>query len=426
MRGRAALVGGVLVLAALVLAVFGAAERAERSGRATAAGSSFRADETGHRAARLLLESLGFRVHSRRGARLPRGTGHVLVRVEGLPGAASTVTPERERFAEGAALAAWVEAGNGVLLLASESPVGSGFPPVRERFEVPHDELVMGPAAPVATPEALDLIYGSRPDVPQGGADELERHDIADLRDPWIAPYHVVHAGPTDTVLAVRDDDGVERAVIVESTRGRGRVIVVADPWFATNVRVAQADNAAWLAALVERLAAGGDVWIDDRALGQSATRGVLSLFHEAGFGPALVAGFVLLLLVWWRSGPSDAPDRLVRPRRAYRPEAYAELRAGLYAECLTPSDVRRMVRNEVARRLGRGDATSFERAMSLLHTRDPERAVRLQAALDGLPQHGGVSVTRHARTWGAAVGRVWNVLGEGAETTATAPSKEN
>ncbi len=406
-------VAGALVLTILLVVVVGAAQRAERSGRATVAGSSFRADESGHRAVRLLLDSLGWDVRSRRGARLPRGTGHVLIRVEGLPGAGTGGVPERERRSAGAALARWVEAGNGVLLLASEAPLGSGFPAVRARFDVPTPAFPMGPLPVPGNTAALEGIFGERPDVPRAGGGVVEEHAMPGLGDPWITPYHVVSARPADTVLATRTEDGDAQPVIVETTRGRGRVIVVADPWFATNVRLAQGDNAAWMGTLVERLAAGGEVWFDDRAMGQSATRGVLSLFQEEGFGAALLAGFLLLLLVWWRVGPSDAPDRLVRPRKDYRPEAYAELRAGLYAACLTPADVRRTVRAEVARRLSRGDGTPYERVLAMLRARDPERAERVEAAVAALPQHRDVSVTKFAGSWSAAVSKVWVVLGE-------------
>ena len=47
---------GLLLTLAIVAA---AAERSGDTGRATALASSLRADESGHRAARLLLESLG-------------------------------------------------------------------------------------------------------------------------------------------------------------------------------------------------------------------------------------------------------------------------------------------------------------------------------------------------------------------------------
>ena len=99
------------------------------------------------------------------------------------------------------------------------------------------------------------------------------------------------------------------------------------------------------------------------------------------------------------------------------RAVADARRRAGLYADCLTAAEVRRMVQSEVARRLGRGDGTSYKRAVSLLQTRDPERAARLAAAMASLPQHRDVSVTRHAGTWSAAVAKVWKVLDEGTRT---------
>lgn len=416
---RATVLGGALVLLALLATVVGAAHRAEMSGRATAAGSSFRADEAGHRAARLLLEAVGIEVRSRRGARLPEGTGHVLIRVEGLPGVSPEDVPQRERESEGSALEAWVARGNAVLLLGGDTPPGSGFPVIREAHQLPDTGLGLGP--PVAAPEAdgIDAIFGRRPDVPSAGDGIVERHELPDLHDPWISPFHAVTPAPGDTVLVERVGDGETDAVVVAGQRGSGCVIAVADPWFATNVRLGAADNAAWLVALVERLRRDGDVWFDDRAVGQTATRGVLSLLFEGGLGPAFLAGAVLLALVWWRVGPSDAPDRLVRPREEYRPEAYADLRAGLYADCLTGDEVRRMVQGEVVRRLGRGDGVSYERAIALLQVRDPERAQRLTRALDGLPRHRDVSVTRHAATWSAAVSRVWNVLSESPETGA-------
>jgi len=425
--GRVATIGAVAVLALLIGAVYVAAKRAETSGRATAAGSSFRADESGHRAARLLLESLDFDVRSRRGARLPDGVGHVLIREEGLPGADEEETPERELAAVGAEFDAWIERGNSALIFASRTPPGSAWPEVRARVEIPKNDDLLGPQAFVIEDDAdgLAFVFGARPEVPEAGDGIHEEHAFADLADPWITPFYVIDVRDGDETLAVRvATDGTREPVIVRSVRGRGAVIVVADPWFATNVRLLRGDNAAWLATLVDELAAGGEVWFDDRALGQIASRGVLSLFEEAGFGPAMVAALLLLLLVWWRVGPSDAPDRVTRPQRGYHPAAYAELRAGLYAECLTPDDVRRMVRGEVARRLAHGDGASYERALALLETRDPGRAERIRQALDGLPTHSNVTVQRHARTWCAAVSQVWEALAPDTSNASNPPNQ--
>ena len=414
-NSRVAMIGGIVVLALLVGSVFVAAKRAETSGRATAPGSSFRADESGHRAARLLLESLDFTVHSRRGARLPDGIGHVLVREEGLPGSATEGVPERERVTVGAEFDAWIERGNSALIFASRTPPGTGWPDVRDRYEIPEDDSLLGPEVVVIGNDASLLdVFGSRPEVPEGGVGIQEEHEFEGLGDPWITPYYVIEPADGDEVLAVRVTDAGDREpVIVRSSRGRGTVIVVADPWFATNVRLLRGDNAAWLATMVDELIRDGDVWFDDRALGHAASRGVLSLFEEAGLGPAMVATLLLLLLVWWRVGPSDAPDRVTRPQHGYDPAAYADLRAGLYAECLTADEVRRMVRAEVGRRLSQGDGVSYERALALLQTRDPKRAERIQGALEGLPQHAAVTVAKHARTWCIAVSQVWAALDE-------------
>lgn len=387
------------------------ASDARRGGRGTAHGSSFRADEAGLLGARLLLEELGHAVESRRGPHLPEGSGHVLVRVEGGPQHRRVVEPEER--AAGAALRAWVERGNALLLFASRAPIAADLPPVRgsgpdDWKPVVPDEADIGDDLG----ENLEVLFGrDRADVPDADGEDLAVvEELRGVEPVAVTGRWTLEPGTGDVVLLRRAGDvvGLERNV------GRGRTVVVADPWFLTNVRLANhPENAAFLAAVVERIAEGGDgaVWFDDRAAGQEASRGLLSLFQEIGLGPALAGGLVLLLLAAWRAAVSDAPDRFVRPDVQYHPEQLALQRGDLYASCLTPDEARRIVRDEVARRIGRGDGVGCDRALAMLAARDPERAARVRAALDALPRHPAVTPRRHPETWCLAVSEVWRAL---------------
>ncbi len=409
-----AVIAAVTVLVALVVVVFAAGDRAGATGRGTAIATSLRADEAGHRAARLLLHELGIAAHSRRGARLPDGSGHVLVRVTGLPGAtdAWADVPERERATLESDLLAWVRRGNGLLLLSGAAPTVGDLPEVSGTDDA-------APTAPswdydsltTAAP-GLDGLFGARPKPPFNGLHLHELHELPGLDDPWFSTTYSV-SGFSDARTLVRRPDAIGGdAVVVEVDRGEGRVTVVAEPWFATNVGLSRRDNAAWFVTLVERLRGGGDVWFDDRSLGEVGTRGVLSLLTERGLGPALAAVLCLLLVLWWHVGVSDAPDRRVADRATYRPEAYADLRADLYAKCMNGADVRRVVAHEISRRLGRGDTTTPERALRLLAVRAPERAEAVRVAVGALPDPAETSVAKHPRTWAIAVGDVWRALG--------------
>ena len=340
------------------------------------------------------------------------------MRIEGGPQHRRTIAAEES--AAGAALRAWVESGNALLLFANRAPDAVDLPAIdgsgpEDWKPVTPDELDVGAGGQ----ETLDALFGrGRADVPD--ADEYDLATVEEIRG--VMPVTTtgdwtIDPQDGDVVLLRRDLD----AVSVERPVGHGIAVVVADPWFITNVRLAnRPENAAFFAAVVERLAdavggdgfaGAGDVWFDDRAAGQEASRGILSLFQEIGLGPALVGGLLLLVLAAWRAAVSDAPDRFVRPDAEYHPEQLALQRGDLYAACLTPDEARRIVQDEVARRIGRGDGMGCDRALALLAARDPERAARIRAALDTLPRHAAVTPRRHPETWCLAVSNVWQEL---------------
>ncbi len=413
-RSRGASALRVLVataaLAGLVGVLFLGAARGQRGGRGTMPVSSFRPDDSGLLAARLVLEEIGLPVESRRGPRLPPGTGHVLVRVA-MDFAADQRPPE-EKAEENRELAGWVMRGNGLLLMSSLKSSSPAFPSVRGADESATPTVVDVPD------ELKRLIAGAGPDVPASGEDDFEIHDFDGLEDPWLTEGLWVSVGESDEIL-VREPIPAADARIVERPHGDGLVIVVSDPWFATNVRLAQSDNAAWLAELVSRLREGGTVYFDDRAVGQVASRGVVSLLTERGLGPALACVFMLLLLVWWRNGPSDAADRQAGPRREYRPESYAHLRAGLYAQCMSGPEIHAVVRDEVRRRLSAGDRTGMERALDMFATRHPARADAVRDALAELPADRQTSFRAHPAVWTRAVAMVWRALDDARAATA-------
>ena len=429
---RPSVVLGALVLLGALAVVVTAASLGTRGGRGTAAGSSFRADETGLLGARRLLEELGHRVESRRGPKLPAGTGHLLLRVEGIEehGLFSAGTPQDEAIAAGADLDRWVQAGNSVLLAGSRTPPGTSWPPIGPRRAVAVAEPAVKPESGDGEEEeeeeededetarnegrkSLSEMFGAlRPKLDDAdGRDVEEVSHLDGPGDPWISQmYRIAPPRGALVLCEAPADDGDPVPVVVEVRRGQGRVVLVADPHFLANTRLAKTDNAAWLAVLAMRLASGGDVFIDDRAVGEAATRGVLSLFSEAGLGAALIAGAVLLATWWWRAAPSDAPDRRVREEAVYRPETFALLRAELYAKCLNAREARRIVRDEVARRLGRGDAVGCDRALAMLASRDPSRAERIRAALEALPDDASAP-SRRPQAWCEAVAAVGRAI---------------
>ncbi len=422
---RTALLLACAVLVAVVVVAAAAFGRGLSSGRGTRPGSSFRADESGSLAARLVLEDLGYDVASRRGARLPRGRGHVLIRIQGLEAVAASPAgpglagftpdaPVEEIQAAWSELAEWIADGNALLLCAGSQPEATAFPSVVPLADAP---LEVGDLTATGDGTLDELFGADRVRVPATeGSTIEEEHVFDDLGDPWISGRTALAADAEDDVLATSADaSGGEVPVVLARAFGDGQAIVVADPFFLSNVRLAaeETDNAAWLAVLVERIHGGGTVVFDDRAVGQTASRGVLSLLEERGLGPALLGGLFVLLLAWWRLGPGDAPDRRVRVDPVYAPESFALLRADLYAHCLAGADVRAMVHAEVVRRVARGDALSCERALDLLATRDPAGAERVRAALVEMPRHDAVTVRRYPELWSQSVARVWRALEE-------------
>ena len=403
---------GLAVVAALVATVVSAALRGQRTGYGTAEMSSFRADDPGLLAARLVLEQIGLPVESRRGAHLPDGTGHVLVRVLGP---AQDALPIEERRADRDELVEWVARGNGALLLAQ---------PGDEELDVPGWPRVVVATAVDDGPEVED---GDEEDelaiaATTTGEWITESVLVDGLRDPWIGTRHALEGAEDLERLADRDDD----PVVARVEHGNGSVIVVADPFFAANVRLAKADNAAWLAHMVVSQRRGGTVWIDDRAVGQAASRGLLSLLVEGGLGPTLLLALGTVLLFWWRNGPSDVPALEDGAAGEYRPESVAELRAGLYVDSLSAGDVRRVVRDETARRLARGEPRPLPQTIELLETRRPEAAEALRDALAAVPTDKRIDMRDHKDTWVAAVATVWRALSASTTTAGTEDTDGN
>ena len=145
-------------------------------------------------------------------------------------------------------------------------------------------------------------------------------------------------------------------------TAGGGRIRLLADSSPLTNARLAQADNAAFGAALVG--AASRPVVFAETVHGYRATTGLAAL-PAAGWwavGLLVLAGVVYLVARWPRLGPAVEPDAVAAPPRREHVEALAGALASTRDRGPAAARLRAAARAVVTRRAGLAPDTTGER----------------------------------------------------------------
>jgi hypothetical protein len=281
---------GLAALAALL--VWGAVRefRAREARRKTDRGSIFAADASGTRGLFLLLRSEGLPV-----APLTRPPTAALEK-----GLLVVIDPGGEMDDDAAErVVEWIASG-GATIVAGEQlgPLGVAL---KAKVSLP-TKRGLGLASPTHRSDKWSMATGSDAEI-----------DVEGTRD----------------VLLRRD--GAAQAVEVDC--GRGKAVLVADAFCATNAGIDAADNASWWVDTCRRLADGRPVMFLETVHGFAREPSIPEYLTDRGLGPLalqvlLVAG-VLLWLVGSRKAPPLAPSTLIR-----RPAAeYAATMAQLYRQ---------------------------------------------------------------------------------------------
>ncbi len=288
-RGWLGIAGLVVVAGALA---WGAARefKAREARRVTDRGSIFASDASGTRALFLLLRSEGLAVSA-----LTRPPSVALEK-----GLLVIIDPGSEMDAKGAARALeWVDAGGAVVVAGEDlGPLGAALDAKVE----PPSTRGLGLAMPAKGEKPYAVATGSDAEV------KVEGRDQALLRR------------------------GKARQA-VEFERGRGRVVLIADAFCATNAGLDAADNAPWWVETCRRLAAGRPVMFLETVHGFAREPSIPEYISDRGLGPLALQVLLVVAVALWvvgsRKATPLAPSTLVR-----RPAAeYAATMAQLYRQ---------------------------------------------------------------------------------------------
>ncbi len=304
-RRAAWLLAGSMVAALLAVAVLLFGRTAERGAFAEAF-STFRATPDGAKAAFILLERLGHRVHRHAEETLALEGADVLFVLE--PAKAFTAD-------EAEALERFVEAGGCLVYAARDESE------VHRRFGVDLKAQAKNPPAPVEVVPAIPSAYA---------------RGVASLApDPHP---RTLESSRASAVPIFRGPNGVEAFAV---RAGQGKALLFADPSPFANRALERAGNAALLAAIAAAHARpggrGARIAFDEYHHGFEAERGVAGYLGRRALAPALVQALVAFsvpaLALGGRRGrpPVLEEDRPPESREHIRAmaEIYAKARLG-------------------------------------------------------------------------------------------------
>jgi len=350
-----------LLLGSFLLVAYRVLDERLRSGQGLPAYSMYSDQGDGLGEAVHLLRELGWKVEPLTRPVTPGLERGLLILAE----------PDPDGIGEGDAqvLLAWVEAGNTLLLAGNQQT------PLHQALDL----SVLRPRGEEDKP--LTLV----PDTPGAYTDGIDRlilHDRATLRAPDLLPLWWLEDRPGAVLLR----------------RGKGRVLVVADPSLLTRRGLHRADNALFLVNVVQHDARGGTVWFDEYHHGFRSGGGFwgyLGHYHQQlALLPVLVVAGAALWLLAVRLGPAVPRPRETRADAV----AYASALARLYEKT---GARRRLVRALVGG--FRWSLTRFLRLrpnalpaeiLSAWQQHEPATAPRLQGLLRGLAELRRADVT--------------------------------
>lgn len=130
--------------------------------------------------------------------------------------------------------------------------------------------------------------------------------------------------------LFTKKDSGREVAQVLSAARGKGMYVVVNDVFPAGNLGITTGDNARFMLNLARLAPGGGGIWFDEFHK-RNVDRGLVAYLRERSLGSVLIYGFLLLLLLFWRTGVRfGEPEPLVADSRRDSAE-YLRAVASLY-----------------------------------------------------------------------------------------------
>jgi hypothetical protein len=126
------------------------------------------------------------------------------------------------------------------------------------------------------------------------------------------------------------------RPAVLSAAVGSGRIILIADSYPATNLGIAEEDNALFLLQAAEPALRGGEVIFDETATRLSqGDPGVMAYARKSGLQPVFVEAGVLALLALWHFSSRTAPPVSQRARTAPAVPDYVTGRARLYEKAM-------------------------------------------------------------------------------------------
>ena len=335
-------------------------------------------------------------------------------------------TPFSEEEAE--ALMHWVAAGGRLVLidrapdetlpLAPEGTLAlssevSDYPDPDTRpgeaGEMTEGVPALAPSQPTALTRDVERVQPSRfaarlhaSPVPQGGA----THEHPD------GPRADAGGAPPTPATHVRDWRGEAGALLLDYEYGRGRVLLLGDPYVVSNAGLALADNLQLAANVVA--GAGGLTVFDEyhQGLGAMGRTGALALLGGTPFLWMFAQAAVITLAVLWTRGrrfarPLPAPDEDRRSKLEFV-ASMAELQQRARAHALAVENVYARARRALARYAGLGPAATHEEIAARVAARSGADRARLESllaaceqALDPgarLPQRRALELVRHLR----------------------------
>ncbi|MCA1630309.1 MAG: DUF4350 domain-containing protein [Acidobacteria bacterium] len=190
------------------------------------------------------------------------------------------------------------------------------------------------------------------------------------------------YAEPDAPVLNFTDERG---ALVAEFTRGRGRVVVLSDPFIVANNGISRADNLQLATNLIA--SGGGLIAFDEYHQGRGAAHNqLLSYFAGTPVVAMFAQGFLIAAVVVWSRG-----RRFARPLPAPRPDrrsklefvaSMAELQQRARAFDLAIENIYSRTRRALARYGGTDPAAAPEEIASAVAARSGTDRARLEQLL--------------------------------------------
>jgi hypothetical protein len=153
-------------------------------------------------------------------------------------------------------------------------------------------------------------------------------------------------------------------SVVTVQPVGKGALVVVADPFIATNAGIGQGGNLEFWVRLVDfYLGSGGRVLFDDLHAGATDNKGVVAYARGAGLLPAMLLALFGLALYLWRAGARFGA--VMDPAAARNLRASSELVhavAGLYERADLRGHALAVLSRRFRHRLERRSGQKWER----------------------------------------------------------------